>query len=100
GLLDCLSTMSTSPRQSWFLPVVLVGGGYIVIGIVFAMPATHVQAWRLSAWAVSVLGYAGHLRHERVRLRNSLGSAALHVSLAVALGAFGLAVGANLHSLS
>jgi len=69
-------------------------------GIVFAVPAIHVQAWRLGAWVVSAIGYAAHIAYERFRLQNSSGSAALHVALAVALGAFGLAVGANIHSLS
>jgi hypothetical protein len=80
--------------------VVLVGIGYALVGIVFALPASHVRAWRLAAWAVSAMGYAAHLAYERFRLQNSAGSAALHVAFAVALGAFGLAVGANIHSLS
>ncbi|MBK7600519.1 MAG: hypothetical protein IPJ07_19215 [Acidobacteria bacterium] len=42
----------------------------------------------------------GTSRNERLRLQNSPGSAARHVAVAVALGAFGLAVGANMHSLS
>ena len=58
------------------------------------------QAWRLAAWVVSAMGYAVHIAYERFRLQNSPGSAALHVAFAVALGAFGLAVGANIHSLS
>jgi hypothetical protein len=49
---------------------------------------------------VSAIGYAAHIAYERFRLGNSPGSAALHVAFAVALGAFGLAVGANIHSLS
>jgi hypothetical protein len=80
--------------------VVLLGIGYAVVGIVFAVPATHAQAWRLAAWVVSAMGYAAHTAYERTRLRNSPGSAALHVAFAVALGAFGLAVGANIHALS
>ena len=94
--------MSTgeSPRQSWVRPAVLLGMGYALVGIVFAVPATHVQRWRLAAWIVSAIGYTAHIAYERFRLRNSPGSAALHVAFAVALGAFGLAVGANIHSLS
>ncbi len=92
--------MGESSRQSWVRPVVLIGTGYALVGIVFAVPATHVQAWRLAAWMVSALGYAAHIAYERFRLQNSPGSAALHVAFAVALGAFGLAVGANIHSLS
>jgi hypothetical protein len=74
--------------------------GYAFVGIVFAVPASHVHVWRLAAWMVSAIGYAGHIAYERFRLRNPPGSAALHVACAVALGAFGLAVGANIHSRS
>jgi len=89
-----------SPRQSWVGAVVLLGIVYALIGIVFAVPATHVRAWRLAAWVVSAIGYAAHIAYERSRLQNSPGSSALHVAFAVALGAFGLAVAANIHSLS
>lgn len=92
--------MGESPRQSWAPMAVLLGCGYAVVGIVFAVPATHVQAWRWAAWVVSAAGYATHIAYERFLLKDSSGSAALHVAFAVALGAFGLAVGANIHSLS
>ena len=91
--------MDAIRRQSWFC-VVLVGTWYALVGIVFALPASHARAWRLAAWAVSALAYAIHLGYERFRLRNSSVSAALHVGLAAALGALGLAVGALAHSLS
>jgi hypothetical protein len=87
-------------RQSWVRPVVLLGIWYALVGIAFAIPATHVHAWRLAAWMVSALGYAAHIAYERFRLQNKPGSAALHVAFAVALGAFGLAAAANIHSLS
>jgi hypothetical protein len=92
--------MGESPRQSWVLAAVLVGLGYALVGIGFAVPASHVKAWRWAAWVVSAIGYAAHIAYERFRLQSSPGLAALHVASAVALGAFGLAVGANLHSLS
>jgi hypothetical protein len=92
--------MGESPRQSWVRTAVLLGVGYALVGVVFAVPATHVQAWRLAAWVVSAIGYAAHIAYERVRRPNSSGAAALHVAFAVALGAFGLAVAANIHSLS
>jgi len=79
---------------------VFFGIAYAVIGIGFAVPATHVRAWRLAAWAVSAIGYAAHIAYERFGLKNSPASAALHVAFAVGLGGFGLAVGANIHSLS
>jgi hypothetical protein len=92
--------MGKSPRQSWLRATVFLGIGYALVGIVFAVPATHVQAWRLAAWVVGAIGYAAHIAYERFRLQNLPGPAALHVAFAVALGAFGLAVGANIHSLS
>jgi hypothetical protein len=92
--------MRESPRQSWTSTAILLGAGYAFVGIAFAVPTTHVQAWRLAAWVASAVGYAAHIGYERSRLRNPPGVAALHVALAVALGAFGLAVGANVHSLA
>ena len=92
--------MGESPRKSWVRTALFVGSGYALVGIVFALPATHVQAWRLAAWVVSAIGYGAHIAYERFWLRNLPGSAALHVAFAVAVGAFGLAVGANIHSLS
>lgn len=91
--------MGDLPPQSWVRAAALLGVGYALVGIGFAVPATHVQVWRLAAWLVCALGYAAHIVYERV-LRTSPGAAALHVAFAVALGAFGLAVGANIHSLS
>ncbi len=87
-------------RQPWSRAAVLLGLGYALVGIAFAVPATHVQVWRLAAWVVSAMGYAAQIGYERFRLRNSPGPAAWHVALAVALGAFGLAVGANIHAQS
>ena len=92
--------MGESPRHTWVRAVVLLGIGYALVGVVFAAPATHIQVWRLAAWIVCAIGYAAHIAYERFRLRNPPGAAALHVALAVALGAFGVAVGANIHSLS
>jgi hypothetical protein len=86
--------------QSWIRAAVLIGVAYALIGIAFAVPASHVQAWRLAAWALSAIGYGAHIAYEHFQLKNSSGAAALHVAVAVAIGAFGLAVGANVHSLS
>jgi hypothetical protein len=70
-----------------------------LVGILFAIPTTHVQAWRLGAWAVSGIAYATQIVYERYRLLSSSRVAATHVAFAAALGAFGLAVGANIHSM-
>jgi len=92
--------MRESIRQPWLRAMVILGVVYAFVGIVFALPAGHVKVWRLAAWVVSAVAYATHICYERFRLRNSPRSASLHVALAVALGAFGLAVGALIHSLS
>lgn len=86
-------------RYSWVRAVVLFGIVYALIGIGFALPTSHARAWRLAAWVVSAIGYAAHIAYERIRQTPTI-SAALHVACAVALGAFGLAVAANIHSLS
>src|SRR5260221_8436909 len=87
-------------RQPWARVALLVGGLYALVGIVFPMPTVHVKLWRLAAWGLSAIAYAAHICYERFALRNPPRSAAFHIALAVALGAFGLALGANLHSLS
>jgi hypothetical protein len=91
--------LGESSRQPWVRVVVLLGVVYAFVGITFAIWASPVKVWRLAAWVVSALAYALHIGYERFRLRNPPRSAALHVALAVALGAFGVAVSANIHSL-
>ena len=90
--------MKGSRRQLWFLTALVVGVVYFLIGKLFALPASHVQAWRLAAWLASAAVYAVHLGYEHFRLSNSPRSAAFHVATAVAIGAFGLALAATVHS--
>ena len=92
--------MGESSRRAWIRPAAIFGACYALVGITFAVPVTHAHAWRLAAWLVSAAVYAAHIAYERVRLRSSPSASALHVATGVALGAFGLAVGANIHSLS
>jgi hypothetical protein len=86
--------------------VVLLGVVYSVAGIVFgalagraASPELRV-AWRWAAWGVSAIAFGAHIVYEQVRLRTSPRITALHVSSAAGLGAFGLAVAANVHALN
>lgn len=77
---------------------------YPVVGITFAALANPSAAngmriaWRLAAWLVSAAAFAAHLGYEHFRLRSSPLRAALHVALAVAFGAFALAVWVNVHA--
>jgi len=66
----------------------------------FALPTDHAHAWRLAAWAVSAVAYAAHIGYEHFKLRSSPGVTALHVALAVAIGAIGLAAAGLVHSLT
>ena len=91
--------MSTLGRQSWFGTAILIGILYSVVGIVFALPSNQVRLWRLAAWMVSAAVYAAHIAYEQFRLGSSPRATASHTALAVALGAFGLAVAANFHEL-
>lgn len=86
-----------SPTR-WVGRSIAVGVGYAAIGVLFALPSTHGQFWRLAAWAMSAIVYAAHIGYERFKLRTSSGATALHVAIAVAVGAFGLAVAATVHS--
>ena len=92
--------MSTERSQGWVLAALLVGVVYVIIGRVFAVPADHARAWRLAAWVASGIAYAAHIGYEHFTLRNSPRVAAIHVSLAVAIGAGGLALAGLIHSLS
>ncbi len=79
---------------------------YSVAGILFgtlAGQATSHQAliaWRWAAWVVSAAAFEAHIVYEQVRLRSSPRITALHVSSAAGLGAFALAVAANVHALT
>jgi hypothetical protein len=83
--------------------VLLVAAAYLFSGLVSAAlsraaaSAQGREAWRLTAWIVSAVAFATHIRYEHVRLRSTPRTAALHVALAVGLAGFGLAVSASMH---
>jgi Na+/H+ antiporter NhaC len=89
-----------SNLKPWVRAAVLIALLYAFVGIAFAAPDTHVRFWRLAAWVVSGVAYAGHVAYEHFRLRHTPRSAAIHLATAAALGAWGLAIGANINSLS
>src|SRR5947209_15048916 len=82
-----------------------MGAEYFAIGMIFGAlgrggSSDHMRAtWRLLAWAISAAAFAAHIGYEHFRLRSSSVRTALHTSLAVALGAFGIAAAANIHSV-
>ena len=92
-----------TPGQRWLRPVLLVGVVYLVVGVSFATLAGRSGSgqmrgvWRLVAWVVSAVTFAAHIGYEDFRLGHSPRRTALHCAMAVALGAFALAVAANVH---
>lgn len=87
----------TVPR--WLRAVLLAGLAYLVIGLGTAdLARLGGAAWRLVAWATSAVVFLAHIAYERTRLRSVTTTSALHAALAVALGAFGLALAATLRA--
>jgi len=87
--------------RSWWV-VLLFGMGYGVVGIAFPNPSIPGETqfiWRLAAWVASTVIFGIHIWCEHFRFNNQPRINALHGATAVALGAFALAVAANIHSL-
>jgi len=84
--------------------VVLAAVAYVAIGIVSSALARsadgdQVRLWRLAAWVASAAVAAAQIWYEHYRVGSSPRPTALHAAGAVALGAFGLALAANIHWL-
>ena len=89
----------------WLSVALLIGSVYLVAGVVLGAlaggAATHqmVVTWRLAAWVVSMVAFLVHLWYEQSRVHSSPRVTAFHVTVAVALGASGLAAAALLRAL-
>jgi len=97
--------MEASSNKRWLRRVLFTGVFYTVVGVTFSALAGSAgtdQArvmWRLTAWMASAIAFAAQLGYEQLKLHSSSFSTAWHCAMAVALGALGLAVSANLHAL-
>ena len=87
-------------RGTWWQISLLVGVFYFAIGRLFAWPTFNVQLFRWAAWAISFVAYVAHIWFEHVRLRHAPRTIALHVSVAVGVGGFLLAVAAMVHNIA
>jgi hypothetical protein len=85
--------------KTWLRAALLFGFGYAIESVLFALPSTHIQFWRLTTWGVAGVLLAMHVTYERFRLENRPLASALHVGLGAAIGGFGLALAANIHSV-
>lgn len=95
--------MNASHKYQSLLAVILFAAVYLVVGVAFPNPPVSNKMqfmWRLGAWLLCAVAFAIHIALAHFRLRNSAGITALHVAMSVALGAFGLAVAANIHALT
>jgi uncharacterized protein (DUF486 family) len=102
---DNLDTQVKIPQERrWHYTILIIGAIYCIDGIVFGLFAgwsksqTMVFIWRLAAWLTCALLFAGHIWYEYFRFGNSPRKTAVYTSSAVAVGAFGLAVAANIHA--
>jgi hypothetical protein len=87
-------------ESGWLAWALLAGTLYLIIGVGFApLSVPSVFFWRLAAWIVSAVVYAAHIGYEHFRFGRSPRSTALHVAFGAAVGAFGLAAAAIVHSL-
>ena len=97
--------MDDADRQRWLGTAILVGVLYAAVGIAFSALAGAAASnqmrflWRWSAFAISAGLFAGHIGQEHFRRRHPARPAAWHASVAVAFGAFLLALAANIHDL-
>ena len=97
--------MDAPERQPWVPAAVLLGLAYFVINFAFGKFAAWSASdsmwitWNRLAFFICVVAFAFHIGYEHFRLRNSPRVTASHVSIAVALGAFALALAGNIHDL-
>ena len=98
--------MDASDRKRWLRAVALLGAVYFVIGIAFGEFASRAasnsmrETWNRLAFLASGIAFAVHIGYEHIRLGNSPRITASHASIAVAIGAFALALKANIHDLA
>lgn len=108
-MLSSMRLLSTTDHSSRMKSaavrvVLLLSVVYTIVGLLsgrFAGQAASPQlrvGWRWAAWIVSAVAFGAHIVYEQIRLRSSLRVTALRVSMAAGLGAFGLAVAANVHA--
>ena len=84
--------------------MVLAAVAYVAIGVVSSALARsadgdQVRLWRLAAWVASAAVAAAQIWYEHYRVGSSPRPTALRAAGAGALGAFGLALAANIHWL-
>jgi hypothetical protein len=94
--------MKQPNKYKQWLIILLFGIGYAVVGIAFPNPSNAGETqrmWRLAAWAASVIIFGIQMWYEHFRFHNRQLKTALHIAISATIGAFALAVAANIHAL-
>ena len=94
--------MNAPRKYQSLLAVLLFATVYVVVGVAFPNPPASNKTqfiWRLAAWWTCAIAFATHIWLSLFRLGNPPRRTALQAAASVILGAFGLAVAANIHSL-
>ena len=97
--------MNKSENKNRLKTIIIFAIIYFFIGIITAdisnpLTSSGTQvAWRLTAFAVSAVVFAVHIRLESIRLLHSPQMSAINTSSAVALGTFVIAVAANINAM-
>ena len=97
--------MNVAGHKQWIRAAILLGAVYFVVGFAFAAFARWAASnqmrvtWNRLAFLISAVAFAVHIVYDHFRLINTARLTAWHTSVAVALGAFGLALSANIHDL-
>ncbi len=91
--------ISRNPR----ILALILAAWYFIIGYGSAVldPSVPTQmrfAWRLAAWIACGVPYAAHIVCLQFKFRKSPRATAVHAAMAVALGAFLLALAATVHA--
>jgi hypothetical protein len=95
--------VSGSDPYRWLRTVIPFGVVYLLAGVALPNPPIPNRAqfmWRLAAWSICALAFTLHIGLEHFRFRNPPRRTALHAAASIALGAFALAVSANIHALT
>jgi hypothetical protein len=95
-----MTAINRSPR----VVALILAASYFIIGYGSALldpsiPAQMRFSWRLAAWLACGLAYAAHIVYLRFKFRKSPLETALQAAMAVALGAFLLALAAMVHAV-
>jgi hypothetical protein len=95
--------LNGSRKYQWLWVVILFGMVYLIVGVAFPNPPASNKMqfmWRLAAWLICAIAFAIHIGLAYFRFQNSPRRTALQAAASVAIGAFGLALAANIHALT